>query len=89
MLSFSPTRTKGRLFTKFKIVLLDVISPFFGKLSYWTKIRVSKKNRAYIGLTRKTEPDDSQPDPDHPDDFEPDPGARSPNAHPWFRLYGV
>ena len=35
-------------------------------------------NRANIGLTRKTEPDDSQPDPDCPDNLEPDPDARSP-----------
>lgn len=37
-----------------------------------------KKNRAKIELAWKTEPDNSQPDPDRPDDFEFDPGARSP-----------
>ena len=43
---------------------------FNKKLKYiFKKIR---ENRANIGLTRKTEPDDSQPDPDRPDDSEPD-----------------
>ena len=49
---------------------------FNKKLKYiFKKIR---ENRANIGLTRKTEPDDSQPDSDRSDDFEPDSGARSP-----------
>ena len=71
---------------------------FNKKLKYiFKKIR---ENRANIGLTRKTEPDDSQPDPDRPVDFEPDPGARSPknklarsnsgrpgpNANPWLKV---
>ena len=45
------------------------------EINLWKKIR---ENRANIGLTRKTEPDDCQPDPDRPDDFE-----SGPNAHPW------
>ena len=37
-----------------------------------------RKNRAQIGLARKSQPDDLQPEPDQPDDVRPEPGARSP-----------
>ena len=37
-----------------------------------------KKKRAKIGLVRKTEPVDSQPDPERPDSLQPDSAARMP-----------
>ena len=68
--------------------IIKMMTPFISQESSWRVFKrvsifgrdqaenwpkFSGKNRANIGLTRKTEPDDSQPDPDRPDDFEPDP----------------